>query len=208
MYTLAKRLTDCVGALAGMLFMCPVMAAVAIAIRFKMGKPVLFRQIRIGFGERPFVCLKFRTMTDECDQNGGLLPDRQRLTRLGLFLRRTSLDELPQLWNVLRGDLSLVGPRPLYPEYLPYYTPKEHLRHSVPPGLTGWAQIHGRNYLSFDERLAMDVWYVRHRNWWLDLRIILKTVHIVLTQQGIADDPRAPHAPLHEQRARLGGGLR
>jgi sugar transferase EpsL len=207
MYPLVKRLIDCVGALAGLLLLSPVMAIVAVAIRCKMGKPVLFRQIRPGFLERPFVCLKFRTMTNECDEEGRLLLDRQRLTRLGLFLRRTSLDELPQLWNVLRGDLSLVGPRPLYTEYLPYYTPEEHLRHSVPPGLTGWAQIHGRNYLSFDERLAMDVWYVRHRNWWLDLRIILKTVYIVLKRRGIANDPRAPHAPLHEQRARLRGDL-
>lgn len=208
MYPLAKRLTDVAGALIGLLLLSPVMAIVAIAVRYTMGRPVLFRQTRPGFQERPFVCLKFRTMTDQCDQEGRPLLDRQRLTRLGLLLRRTSLDELPQLWNVLRGDLSLVGPRPLYTEYLPYYTPAEHSRHSVPPGLTGWAQIHGRNYLSFDERLAMDVWYVRHRNWWLDLRIILKTVYIVLTQQGVADDPRAPYAPLHEQRARLKGGVR
>lgn len=208
MYPFLKRLIDCVGAATGLLLLSPVMAIVAIAIRCNMGKPVLFRQVRPGYLERPFVCLKFRTMTEARDREGRLLMDGQRLTRLGLFLRRTSLDELPQLWNVLRGDLSLVGPRPLYTEYLPYYTAEEHLRHSVPPGLTGWAQIHGRNYLSFDDRLAMDVWYARHRSWLLDLQIILKTVYIVLTQQGIADDPQAPHAPLHEQRARLTGGLR
>ncbi len=207
MYSLAKRVIDCVCAVIGLLLLSPVMAIVAIAIRCSMGRPVLFRQVRPGYLERPFVCLKFRTMTEARDPEGRLLLDGQRLTRVGLFLRRTSLDELPQLWNVLRGDLSLVGPRPLYTEYLPYYTAEERLRHSVPPGLTGWAQIHGRNYLSFDDRLAMDVWYARHRNGWLDLQIMLKTVYIVLTQQGIADDPQAPHAPLHVQRARLNGGL-
>ena len=208
MYPLVKRLTDCLVALVALVFLGPVMAIIAIAIWCTMGKPVLFRQVRPGYLERPFVCLKFRTMTEERDREGRLLLDGQRLTRLGLLLRRTSLDELPQFWNVLRGDLSVVGPRPLYTEYLPYYTAEEHLRHSVPPGLTGWAQIHGRNYLSFDDRLVMDVWYARHRSWRLDLKIILKTVYIVLTQQGIADDPRAPYAPLHEQRARLTGGLR
>jgi lipopolysaccharide/colanic/teichoic acid biosynthesis glycosyltransferase len=163
----------------------------------------LFRQRRPGLHERGIVCLKFRTMTEARDQNGRLLPDEERLTPLGSFLRRTSLDELPQLWNILRGDLSFIGPRPLLEHYLPYYTPAEHRRHSVRPGLTGWAQIHGRNRLSFDQRLAMDVWYVEHVSWFLDVKILLVTFWVVLTQRGFAMDKIS----LDEQRGGVSGSF-
>jgi lipopolysaccharide/colanic/teichoic acid biosynthesis glycosyltransferase len=139
-------------------------------------------------------------MTEDRDANGRLLPDEQRLMRLGTLLRRTSLDELPQLWNVLRGDVSLVGPRPLLEQYLPYYTPAEHRRHSVRPGITGWAQIHRRSCLPFDERLEMDVWYVDHMSWKLDLRIIFATIWIVLSQHGAMPDENGALLPLDVQR--------
>jgi lipopolysaccharide/colanic/teichoic acid biosynthesis glycosyltransferase len=187
-YPRIKRVLDVIGATAGILVAGPIMLAIAVAIFRIMGRPILFRQRRPGLNERPIMCLKFRTMTEERDGSGHLRPDAERLTPLGSFLRRTSLDELPQLWNILRGDLSFVGPRPLFEHYLPYYTPEEQRRHSVRPGLTGWAQIHGRNRLSFDERLRMDVWYVDHVSWRLDLRILLATVWIVMTQRGYAAD--------------------
>jgi len=183
-----------------LLLASPLMFLTAVAVRLSIGKPVLFRQRRPGLNEKSFVCLKFRTMTDERDAAGRLLPDDRRLTRIGALLRRTSLDELPQLWNILRGELSFIGPRPLLEQYLPYYTATEQRRHSVRPGLTGWAQIHERSRLSFDKRLAMDAWYVDHMSWHLDLRIALATVWIVLTQRGTTPDGAAL-LPLDVQRS-------
>ena len=199
-YLKIKRISDVLAAAAGLFFTAPLMFLIAVALRLSVGKPVLFRQRRPGWNERPFVCLKFRTMTDDRNSNGQLLPDEQRLTWFGALLRRTSLDELPQLWNVLRGEASLVGPRPLLERYLPYYTEAERRRHSVRPGLTGWAQIHRRGCLPFDERLAMDVWYVDHMSWRLDLRIVLTTIWIVLTQNGAVPDINGPLLPLDVQR--------
>jgi sugar transferase EpsL len=202
MYPRIKRLLDSIVAGIGLVVACPLILIIAMAIRLTMGSPILFRQRRPGFRERMFECIKFRTMTDECDQEGKLLSDAKRTTRLGLFLRRTSLDELPQLFSILRGDLSIIGPRPLLECYLDYYRPVEHRRHDVRPGLTGWAQIHGRNNLSFDQRLAMDVWYVDHMSWTLDLRIFLATVWIVLTQKGFGFDTKM----LSDERAAMKSG--
>jgi sugar transferase EpsL len=167
------------------------MLAIALLIRITMGSPILFSQERAGKGKRLFRLRKFRSMNDARGPDGRLLPDGQRLTRLGRFLRQTSLDELPQLWNVLKGDMSLVGPRPLLPRYLPYYTDRECLRFSVLPGITGWAQIRGRNTLGWDKRLGLDVWYVENWSLALDLRILLLTLGAVLTQKGIMVDVRA-----------------
>jgi lipopolysaccharide/colanic/teichoic acid biosynthesis glycosyltransferase len=155
-------------------------------VRHKLGSPVLFRQVRPGLHGRPFMMVKFRTMTDERGADGELLPDAQRLTALGRLLRATSLDELPELWNVLRGEMSLVGPRPLLMEYLPLYSPEQARRHEVRPGITGWAQVNGRNALSWEERFKLDVWYVDHRSLWLDLRILWLTVRKVLVREGIS----------------------
>jgi sugar transferase EpsL len=187
-YPRLKRVADMLAAAVGLVIAAPVMLMVAALVRLTMGKPVLFRHRRPGFQERLFTCLKFRTMKDAFDETGRSLPDDRRLTRVGTWLRRTSLDELPQLWNILRGDLSFIGPRPLIESYLPFYTETERRRHSVRPGLTGWAQVHGRNSLSFDERLRLDVWYVDNISCWLDLQILFKTVWIVFTQRGYAAD--------------------
>ena len=192
-----KRILDVSVAIAVLVVSAPVLLVVGVLIRVIMGGPVLFRQERPGLANRVFTCFKFRTMTEALDTKGQLLVDRQRMVPLGRWLRRTSLDELPQLWNVLRGDISLVGPRPLLKEYLPYYTPEEARRHTVRPGLTGWAQIHGRNKLNFDERLKMDVWYVDHLSWYLDLRILLATIRLVFTATGT---DLVTYPPLHEQR--------
>ena len=197
MYIRAKAGCDRLMAAVALVVAFPVIVIVAGVVRFGVGRPILFRQTRTGKDGRPFECLKFRTMTDRCDENGRLLPDWCRQTRLGAFLRRSSLDELPQLWNIIRGDLSFIGPRPLYPEYLPYYTSEERRRHLVKPGLTGWAQVQGRNTLDFDRRLALDVWYVDNVSFTLDLRILLKTIWVVLTQRGSAADPAAQIVPLH-----------
>lgn len=164
----------------------PVMALVAIAVRLRLGRPVLFRQARPGLGGRIFEIYKFRSMTDERDAAGALLPDADRLTGFGLFLRASSLDELPCLFNVVRGEMSLVGPRPLLPAYLPLYTPEQMRRHDVRPGITGWAQVNGRNALSWEEKFALDVWYVDNRSLWLDIRILFMTVFKVLRSADIA----------------------
>ena len=169
-------------------------------IRSRLGSPVFFRQTRPGLGGAPFELIKFRTMTDERDAGGQLLSDAERLTPLGRFLRVTSLDELPELWNVLRGDMSLVGPRPLLMRYLPYYTDRENKRHLVRPGLTGWAQLHGRNTVSWNERLALDVWYVENRSMLLDLKILLQTVALVLKREGVVIDPGAAMQDLDRER--------
>lgn len=186
-------------ALALLLLALPLLLLVGL-IRGKLGRPVFFRQTRPGRGGAPFELVKFRTMTDDRDAAGALLPDAARLTSLGCFLRATSLDELPELWNVLRGDMSLVGPRPLLMRYLPYYSDRENKRHLVRPGLTGWAQLHGRNTVSWDERLALDVWYVENRSMLLDLRILLLTVVLVLKREGVVMDPGAVMQDLDRER--------
>ena len=159
----------------------------ALVVRLAIGSPVLFRQMRPGLGGRPFELMKFRTMTDATDDRGNPLPDERRLTAAGAWLRRLSLDELPQLFNVLRGDMSLVGPRPLLMEYLPLYTSEQARRHAVRPGVTGWAQVNGRNALSWEERFRLDVWYVEHQSPWLDLKILGLTLARVLRAQGISE---------------------
>jgi lipopolysaccharide/colanic/teichoic acid biosynthesis glycosyltransferase len=180
-----KRALDFVVSASALIVLSPVLLLIAIAVRLRLGSPVLFRQERPGLYGRPFAMYKFRTMTEQRDVGGTLLPDAERLTAFGRFLRSSSLDELPELANVLRGEMSLVGPRPLLIRYLGRYTPEENRRHSVRPGLTGWAQVNGRNSTTWDERLKLDVWYVDHHTLWLDLRIILKTVTIVLRRKGI-----------------------
>jgi lipopolysaccharide/colanic/teichoic acid biosynthesis glycosyltransferase len=169
----------------GLVALAPVTAVVAALVYGTMGRSVFFAQKRPGKGGRPFTLYKFRTMSDAKDAAGSLLPDAERLTRLGRFLRRSSLDEIPQLWNVLRGDMSLVGPRPLLEEYLPLYSPEQSRRHEVRPGITGWAQIKGRNVQSWEERLRLDVWYVDHRSLWLDVKILCTTLLKVLSSEGI-----------------------
>ena len=179
-----------VAAIALLLF-SPILLILAIAIYTRMGGPIVFAQPRPGKNGRIFTFYKFRTMTDECDRYGNLLPDQQRLTTLGLLLRESSLDELPQLWNVLKGDMSFVGPRPLLVAYLDRYSSEQARRHDVKPGITGWAQINGRNALSWEEKFKLDVWYVDHRNLWLDLKIILLTIEKVLKQEGISQQGHA-----------------
>jgi len=191
MYRIAKRAIDLVAAACGLLVLAPGLAVLALAIRLSTGGAALFRQLRIGRGGRPFSIAKFRTMSNARDSAGRLLPDEQRLTPLGRFLRRTSLDELPQLWNVLKGDMSLVGPRPLLPEYLPRYNSHQRRRHEVKPGITGWAQIHGRNTLAWERKFDLDVWYVDHRSLWLDIKILWLTVRKVIRREGISQNGHA-----------------
>ena len=181
-----KRLLDLVVATLAFLMLLPALVFVAGLVRLAIGSPVLFRQRRPGLGGRPFELLKFRTMADAVGSDGRPLPDEQRLNRLGAMLRELSLDELPELINVVRGDMSLVGPRPLLMQYLDRYTPSQARRHEVRPGITGWAQINGRNAISWDQRFALDVWYVDHRSFWLDMKILLVTVKKVFTREGIA----------------------
>ncbi len=186
-----KRLFDIVASALGLLVLFPVIAVLSWQIRKKLGTPVLFRQIRPGIDGKPFQMVKFRTMRDAVDAIGEPLPDSERLTPFGSFLRSSSLDELPELWNVLKGDMSLVGPRPLLTEYLPLYSPEQYRRHEVRPGVTGWAQINGRNALSWEEKFALDVWYVDNRSSWLDLKIIFLTVKKVVMRDGISADGEA-----------------
>lgn len=183
-----KRVMDVTIALAALLLLAPVMLIIALLIRMKLGRPVIFKQERAGLHGKPFYILKFRTMTDARDESGQLLPDEQRMTPLGSFLRKTSLDELPELINVLRGEMSLVGPRPLRTYYLPLYTPHQARRHEVLPGITGWAQVNGRNSLSWEERFELDVWYVDNQSLWLDIKILFLTVVKVLKREGISAD--------------------
>lgn len=170
----------------GLILLSPVLAIVAYRIRRDMGSPVLFRQTRPGLHGKPFQMVKFRTMRNALNADGTPLPDAERLTKLGQFLRANSLDELPELWNVLKGDMSLVGPRPLLMEYLPLYSPVQARRHELPPGLTGWAQVNGRNAISWDEKFALDVWYVDNRSIWLDMKIIWLTFRKVIKRDGIS----------------------
>lgn len=190
-----KRLIDVTACLITLPVVLVVCGAVALAIWLTMGRPVLFRQKRAGLYGRVFELWKFRTMTNGRDESGRLLPDEKRLTRLGRFLRSTSLDELPQVWNVLRGEMSLVGPRPLLPEYLERYTPEQARRHEVRPGITGWAQVNGRNETTWEERFRRDVWYVDNWSLWLDLKILWLTVIKVLRRDGIS---RQGHATMPE----------
>ena len=182
----AQRSLDLIGALAGLVLLAPLLGASALLVRLRLGAPVLFRQTRPGLHGRPFTLYKLRTMTDARGAQGDLLPSTQRLTPFGRWLRSTSLDELPELINVLAGDMSLVGPRPLLMRYLDRYSPEQARRHDVKPGITGWAQVHGRNALGWEERLALDCWYVDHRTLWLDIRILALTLLRVLQRDGIS----------------------
>ncbi len=183
---LAKRLIDIIGAAAGLLVLSPVMLLVAILVRCLLGSPILFVQVRPGLFGRPFKIMKFRTMLEATDSSGQQRPDAERLTSFGRLLRSASLDELPELWNVLRGDMSLVGPRPLLTAYLPLYSLEQARRHDVRPGLTGWAQVNGRNALTWDEKFKLDTWYVDNRTWLLDLKIIVLTIWKVFRREGIS----------------------
>ncbi len=186
-----KRLFDIVSSAAALVVFSPVLFVLAVAIRRKLGSPVLFRQQRPGLHGRPFWLLKFRTMTEARDARGNLLPDAARLTAFGRFLRATSLDELPELLNVLKGDMSLVGPRPLLMQYLDRYTPEQARRHEVRPGITGWAQVNGRNAITWEEKFKLDVWYVDNRTLWLDIKIIFMTIWKIFKREGISQPGQA-----------------
>ena len=186
-----KRSLDFLVALALLAALSPLLALAALAVRWKLGSPILFAQIRPGLRGKPFRFYKFRTMSEARDAAGELLPDAARLTPFGELMRKFSLDELPQLFNVLKGDMSLVGPRPLLMEYLPLYSERQAQRHAVRPGITGWAQVNGRNALDWETRFELDVWYVEHRSFWLDLRIIAMTLWRVLRPQGISEPGQA-----------------
>lgn len=187
-----KRMIDCCLAMLAIVVLSPVMAAVALLLAVaNKGAGVVFTQTRPGKNGRLFKVMKFKTMTDERDENGNLLPDAQRLTKTGKFIRSTSLDELPQLFNVLKGDMALIGPRPLLPQYLPLYSKEQARRHDVRPGITGWAQVHGRNAISWKKKFELDVWYVDHCSFWLDLKIILLTVKKVVVREGITKEGQA-----------------
>lgn len=181
-----KRLVDIIGSVTGLLLLAPVMIVIATIVRREMGAPVLFRQTRPGLNGKPFQLTKFRTMRNILDTKGLPMPDSKRLSKLGRILRSTSLDELPALWNVLKGEMSLVGPRPLLMEYLPLYSDEQARRHDVKPGITGWAQINGRNAISWEEKFALDLWYVKNRSFWLDVKILFLTVRKVLIRDGIS----------------------
>ncbi|MGR5487943.1 sugar transferase [Vibrio alfacsensis] len=181
-----KRLFDFLASLIALVLFSPIIALVAWKIRKNLGSPVLFRQTRPGLNGKPFEMVKFRTMKDAFDQQGNLLPDSERMTPFGDKLRNSSLDELPELWNVLKGDMSLVGPRPLLMQYLPLYSEEQARRHEVRPGVTGWAQINGRNAISWEDKFKLDVWYVDKCSFWLDVKILLLTVKKVLIKEGIS----------------------
>jgi lipopolysaccharide/colanic/teichoic acid biosynthesis glycosyltransferase len=197
-----KRALDLALTLPALLLLSPLMLLVAALVRWRLGAPVLFRQERPGRGGKPFAMVKFRTMTDARDAQGHLLHDTQRITPLGRWLRRTSLDELPELWNVLRGEMSLVGPRPLLVDYLALYSSEQARRHEVYPGLTGWAQVHGRNWLSWEEKFVYDVWYVDHLSLLLDIRILAMTIRSVLLRTGISHEGQATMEEFHGSRAK------
>ncbi len=191
MIELSKRLFDLFLTIPGLIFLLPVFIVTVFLVRINLGKPVLFKQQRPGLGGRPFWLLKFRTMTDARGADGGLLPDADRLTRFGRFLRASSLDELPELFNVLKGDMSLVGPRPLLMQYLERYTPEQARRHEVRPGITGWAQVNGRNAITWEEKFKLDVWYVDNWSLWLDIKIIAMTIWKILKREGISQPGQA-----------------
>jgi lipopolysaccharide/colanic/teichoic acid biosynthesis glycosyltransferase len=186
-----KRLFDLLVTALGLVIILPLMLILSLLVWIFLGIPILFRQLRPGFKGRPFVTYKFRTMTNRTGSDGNLLPDTERLTPFGRFLRSTSLDDLPQLFNVMRGEMSLVGPRPLLMQYLKRYTPEQMRRHDVLPGMTGWAQIHGRNTLDWDEKFRLDVWYVDNWSFWLDLKILFLTPWKVFRREGISQPGHA-----------------
>lgn len=186
-----KRSLDLIFSFLALAILLPFMLLLATLVRLEIGPPVFFTQTRPGLRGKPFEMLKFRTMTNERGIEGQLLPDAVRLTPFGLFLRATSLDELPELWNVLKGDMSLVGPRPLLMEYLPLYTPEQARRHEVRPGITGWAQVNGRNAITWEEKFKLDLWYVDHQSLWLDIKILWLTVKRVLERDGISAEGEA-----------------
>lgn len=195
-----KRVFDIVLSGLALLILSPVFLIVAMLVRIKLGSPVIFHQERPGYGEQIFTLCKFRTMTDARDEKGELLPDSERLTAFGSFLRKSSLDELPELWNIFKGDMSIIGPRPLLVGYLPYYTEKERIRHTVRPGLTGLAQVSGRNFIAWDDRLAKDVEYVEHLTFLTDLKILWKTVTVVLKKEDVAVETDSVEGFLWDER--------
>ncbi|THE61495.1 sugar transferase [Vibrio parahaemolyticus] len=194
-----KRLFDFFASLCGLILLSPIIALVAWKIRKNLGSPVLFRQTRPGLHGKPFEMVKFRTMKDAVDEQGSPLPDSERMTPFGDKLRNSSLDELPELWNVLKGEMSLVGPRPLLMQYLPLYSQEQARRHEVRPGVTGWAQINGRNAISWEDKFKLDVWYVDNRNLWLDIKILFLTVKKVCVKEGISADGHVTIEPFTGQ---------
>lgn len=186
-----KRLLDFTLSLLALIVLSPVLLVTAVLVKVKLGSPVIFHQERPGKAEKIFCLYKFRSMTDERDKNGELLPDEERLTRFGRILRSTSLDELPELWNILRGDMSIVGPRPLLVKYLPLYNEEQKHRHDVRPGLTGWAQVHGRNLLSWEDKFSYDVWYAQNIRFLTDVRVVLLTVKCIFAREGISSETSA-----------------
>lgn len=199
-----KRLLDIVGASMGLALFGLPMALVAVLVRRRLGSPVLFRQVRPGLDGKPFVMLKFRTMSNHTNNDGSLLPDSDRLDRFGSALRSMSIDELPGLWNVLRGDMSLVGPRPLLTRYMEYFDETEMTRFTMKPGITGWAQVNGRNSVSWDNRLEYDAWYVKHHSIWLDMKILVLTFVKVCRRQGVIVNPKSAMLDLDEERKMRG----
>jgi len=186
-----KRLFDIISSAIGLIVLAPAIFFIVFLTHRKLGSPVLFRQIRPGKDGKPFEMIKFRTMRDVIDKDGMPLPDSERITPFGNFLRNSSLDELPELWNVLKGDMSFVGPRPLLKEYLPLYSPEQARRHNVRPGITGWAQVNGRNAISWEEKFKYDIWYVENQSFWLDMKIIWMTIKKVIAREGISADDHA-----------------
>ncbi len=197
---IVKRIIDICGAVVGLIILSPVLLAVAIIVRLTMGSPIIFTQIRPGLNQKPFKIMKFRSMKNAMDDSGKPLSDTERLTKFGEIMRGLSLDELPQLINILKGDMSIVGPRPLLFDFFPYYSEIEMRRHEVKPGVTGLAQVNGRNNLNWDERLQMDIEYVDHWSIWLDIKIILKTVLVVLKRDGVKTDGHATFLRLDDYR--------
>ena len=195
-----KRLFDILASAIALVVLLPLILLVAYKVSRSLGKPVVFTQVRPGKNGQLFKMFKFRSMLDAVDNDGNALPDSERLTPFGKKLRSSSLDELPSLWNVLKGDMSFVGPRPLLVKYLPFYTPEENRRHNLRPGITGWAQVNGRNNLSWDKRLLLDVWYVAHQSFWLDLKIIFLTLKKVVKSEDVIIDPRSVMLDLDEER--------
>tara|TARA_B100000767_G_C19738169_1_gene524886 strand:+ start:970 stop:1572 length:603 start_codon:yes stop_codon:yes gene_type:complete len=188
---MVKRLIDFSVSLSALILLFPILLIIAVLVRIKLGSPILFRQIRPGLHAKPFMMIKFRTMTGDLDVNGDLLPDSERLSMFGQFLRSSSLDELPELWNVVKGDMSLVGPRPLLKEYVTLYSREQARRHKVRPGLSGWAQVNGRNAISWEEKFKLDVWYVDNQSILLDIKVIVLTLKKIIARDGISADGEA-----------------
>jgi sugar transferase EpsL len=196
-YRYLKALGDRIAALLALLLLLPLLLLIALLVRYYLGSPVLFRQQRPGYRKQVFWLIKFRTMTNQCDASGVLLPDAQRLTSFGRWLRATSIDELPELINILRGEMSFIGPRPLLLQYLPLYSPEQTRRHEVKPGFSGLAQVNGRNELSWEEKFRLDVWYVDHQSFWLDIQIFLITIWKVICREGISAEAEATMPLFH-----------